>query len=475
MKPVRLLDAAFLHAETAATPMHVGALFLLDPPPGRQRQPFFERVRATIAARLGASEVFTRRLACMPLQLANPMWVTTGEVDLDHHVRHSLLPRPGTRRQLENRIAHLHESLLDRSRPLWELHLIEGLAGGRLALYLKVHHAGLDGHSAQLFLRAFVDTAPRRTATVRRVPPPPAEEVASGSLLLAAARHQLAELRRLPQRVVGVASAAAWLAGSPRDAAPVVPRTVLNEVVSGRRSFATTAFPLEAARELARQAQVTVNDLVLDLVAGALRRWYLQRGLLPGAPLFAGVPVSARAQGDTEHAIRVAFIAVDLHTGERDARDRLAAIHRSAQEAKESAEAHKALIPEDVPSLGLPWLIAGLGRLVGRPAVAARVPLPFNVVISNVPGPPTPIYVAGAQVLTYLPISIVYHGVGLNISVYSYDGQLFAGITACADLMPDVDLLARYMDDEFAALQGTPRRQAGRGSRKAAARRAKRA
>jgi len=472
MKPVKLLDAAFLHGETAATPMHVGALFLLEGIPARARKSFFGRFRSMIGSRLGASEVFTRRLARMPLDLANPMWVTTREIDLDYHVRRSVLPRPGTMRQLEHRVARLHEPLLDRDRPLWELHLIEGLAGGRAALYVKVHHAGLDGHSAQLFLQAFVDTAPRLPSAASGMPLPEADDRAPLRLLAAGAAHQWHEIRALPGRLADVASASARLFRSRDASTPETPRTILNEVVSGRRAFSTAGIPLDAARDVARRAQATVNDVVLAVTAGALRRWLLQRGLLPGQPLFAGVPVSARAHGDTEHAIQVAFISVSLHTGVADPLARLAAIHQSAEAAKANAGAFKSLIPDDVPSLGLPWVLGGIARLVSHPDVADRVPLPFNLVVSNVPGPPMTLYVAGARVTTYLPISIVYHGVGLNVSAYSYDGSLFVGITSCTDLMPDPDLFARDMLDEFgvlqAALAAAPRRRA---ARKAPARR----
>jgi len=452
VKPIKLLDAAFLHAETAATPMHVGGLFLLDPPTGRSRKSFYRRFRELVASRLGVSEVFTRKLATLPFEFANPMWVTTADIDLDHHVRRSVLPRPGSRRQLENRVARLHEPLLDRSRPLWELHVIEGLEGGQVALYVKVHHAGLDGHSAQLALQAFFDAGPRASAAAARAPRPEPDDGSRARLLAAGIRHQLEEFRRLPQRIAGVAGAALRLARAHDAATPATPRTVLNEVVSARRRFATTELPLDEARRIAHRAGGTVNDVFLAVTAGALRRWLLQRGLLPAQPLFAGVPFSARAQGDTEQAIQVGFIAINLHTDMPDPLERLAAIHRSADVSKQSTGDFKSLIPDDIPSIGLPWLLGGAAWLVSHPDVADRVPLPFNMVVSNIPGPPTPLFVAGARVTTFLPVSIVYHGIGLNVSVYSYDGRLFAGVVSCADLMPDADRFARLMAAEFDAL-----------------------
>jgi len=462
MKPVKLLDAAFLHAETAATPMHVGALFVLEKPASRSRKPFHQRFREVVAGRLGASEVFTRRLARLPLDVANPFWATTDEVDLDRHVRHWTLSAPGSWRQLENRVARLHEPLMDRSRPLWELHVIDGLEDGRVALYVKTHHAGLDGHTAQLFLQAFVDTVPRPPRSrARPLPEPDATSLAA--LLTASLRHQLAELGRAPMRALGLADAAGTLLRARDTAAAGTPRTVLNEVVSGRRSFATAEVDLAEVRGLARRARVKVNDILLAMTAGATRGWLLQRGLLPALPLYAGVPVSARAAGDTEHAIQVAFISVNLHTGAGDPLARLAAIHLSAAAAKETAGTFKALIPDDVPCIGLPWLLGGIAWLVSHPDVAERVPLPFNLVVSNVPGPPVPLYVAGARVMTYLPVSIVYHGVGLNVTAYSYDGKLFIGVTSCTDLLPDVQAFTRMMETEVEALAAAvrkPRRKA---------------
>jgi len=460
MKPVKLLDAAFLHAETAATPMHVGALFVLERPSSRSRKPFHQRFRELIATRLGASEVFTRRLAPLPLGIANPFWAVTDDIDLDHHVRHWTLPPPGSWRQLETRVARLHEPLMDRSRPLWQLHVVDGLQDGRIALYVKTHHAGLDGHTAQLFLQAFVDADPRPRSRARPVPLPRPDPSSLGALLVAGARHQLAELARMPRRALELADAASTLLRERDGSVPETPRTVLNEVVSGRRSFSTAEVGLEQVRALARRAQVKVNDVLLAMTAAGVRGWLLQRGLLPRLPLFAGVPVSARAAGDTDHSIQVAFISVNLHTGAGDPLARLMAIHRSASAAKDTAGSFKALIPDDVPSIGLPWLLGGLARLVSHPDIADRVPLPFNVIVSNVPGPPTTLYVAGARVGTYLPVSIVYHGVGLNVTAYSYDGKLFIGVTACTDLMPDVQSFTSLMTGELAALSAALERPA---------------
>jgi hypothetical protein len=188
------------------------------------------------------------------------------------------------------------------------------------------------------------------------------------------------------------------------------------------------------------------------MTAAAVRGWLLQRGLLPQLPLFAGVPVSARAAGDTDHSIQVAFISVNLHTGAGDPLARLMAIHHSASAAKDTAGSFKALIPDDVPSIGLPWLLGGLARLVSHPDIADRVPLPFNVIVSNVPGPPMPLYMAGAKLQSHYPASVIMDGVALNITVLSYLDRLDIGIVGDRELAPNFNLLVEAMRAELAEL-----------------------
>ncbi len=309
LKPVKLLDALFLHAETRETPMHVGALFVLERRP-RQRADLTQRLRKLVAGRLGASEVFTRRLTTLPLSIANPMWTTADQVDLEHHIRRSDLPAPGTWQQLENRVAHLHEALLDRSRPLWELHVIEGLEDGRPALYVKTHHAGLDGHSAQLFLAALVDPSPRPRAV--HSAPPPGPGARRLSVIAASTRHQLEQLIRLPARASELVSAAAGLLRGRDGGSGATPRTVFNDVVTARRSFGTCELPLDTAKAVAGATGATLNDVVLAAVSGAVRRWLLDHGLLPGQPLLPAYRCRCARPAIRTTAIQVAFISVNL-------------------------------------------------------------------------------------------------------------------------------------------------------------------
>ena len=476
MKPVKAVDAAFLQLETAATPMHVGALFVLEPRSARERATFFRRFRSEIGTRLGRSEVFTRKVASLPFNVVNPMWVD-GEVDLDYHVRRTTLPEPGSQHQLEECVADLHSPLMDRSRPLWELHVIEGLERGRLALYIKTHHAGLDGASAQLYLKSFVDTKPNPDRKDRlAAKPPPAEHPAIVDLVNAGARHQFVELLRLPRAVAsatgsaadafrGVRQAVASLAAGIQSA----PRTPLNVAITGERSFASVECGLEDVKKVARTHDSTVNDVILAACAGALRRWLILHDSLPDAPLVTAVPFSTRDSGNTDHSIQVSFMSVTLHTDIEDPHARLRAIHASAAESKAGAERTRAMMPEDLPSVGLPWLLGGLARLMTRQELIGRLPLPTNVIISNVAGPPVPLYVAGAKALTYSPVSIPYHGCALNITVYSYDGRLFFGLTGARSALPDLGDLAEGVRLELGLLARRP--AAKRGSKAKPARR----
>jgi WS/DGAT/MGAT family acyltransferase len=480
MKPVKAIDAAFLQLETSATPMHVGALFVLDPGTPQAARTFFGRFKAQVGKCLGLSEVFTRRIVTLPLDVANPMWITSAP-DLDYHVRRTVLPEPGSQHQLEECVADLHAPLMDRDRPLWELHVIEGLAGGRVALYIKTHHAGLDGASAQVFLRSFVDaeSRPRRR---RAAPVPEPEHATARDLLQAGALHQLAELRKLPGAAVELARSLPGglgtavqtvrdtLAAVTRDGLPSAPRTPLNVAISGERSFASVEFPLERMKAVARAHDATINDVILAATAGALRRWLVLHDALPAEPLKTAVPFSTRESGNTDHSIQVSFMNIDLHTDVADAHERLRAIHASSVESKVAAQKIKAMMPEDLPSVGLPWLLGALARVVGLPEVIGRLPLPTNVIISNVAGPPMPLYVAGARALTYSPVSIPYHGCALNVTVYSYDGKLFFGLTGARSALPDLRDLAEGLKVELDLLAAAPRRRRARKPRKAPAR-----
>ncbi len=455
MKPLSGIDAAFLQLETAETPMHVGAVQLYEPP-ARGRAGWVDRARAQVAARLPLLPVLRRRLASLPFDVASPVWVEDREVDLDRHFHRVRLARPGTMAQLEARVARLHAERLDRGDPLWSIHAIEGLASGEVALYVKVHHAMLDGVAGVRLAEALHDAspAPRRV----RVPPPaPLEETPGlGTLLGAAVAKSAGEygklLRSLPDaaRLVGDGVAAlAALGGPVRGGKGLLrgPPTAFNVAITGERAFATASIPLAEVKAVAKRHGAKVNDVVLAIVGGALRRALVEAGGLPKKPLVAAMPVSLRADGDTAYSTRATLVVASLATHLAHPLARLEAIRDSAGRAKAFTVKAKAVLPVDFPSLGAPWVLSAIARAYGVAQGLRAFPPLANVVVSNVPGPAAPLYLAGARLRAWWPASIVEHGLGLNVTVQSYAGSLDFGIVAARAAMPGVRALAGALYD----------------------------
>jgi len=443
VKPLSGLDAAFLYLETSETPMHVGALHLYEVT-ARQRATWFARARAHVASRLHLVPVFTRRIATLPLDLASPVWVEDEAVDLDRHVRRVKLPAPGSMAQLESLVAKLHAEPLDRDRPLWQFTIIEGLASGEVAWYSKIHHATLDGAAGVRLAEALLDT----TARPRKVPPPKRtaleETPGMADLLGVAISKSVAEygklLRSIPEVARVVASGAeslASLAASP-DAVrgkgrgrglPIGPATPFNVPITAARGFATVSIPLGEVKAIARRHEAKVNDVVLALVGGAARRYLAARRSLPKKPLIAAMPVSLRADGDSVYSTRATMVLANLATHLAQPAARLAAIRASAGRAKSITLHARSIIPMDFPSLGAPWILSGVARAYGYAQEVKAFPPLANLVVSNVPGPQVPLYLAGARMKTWWPTSIVEHGLGLNVTVQSYAGSLDFGQT----------------------------------------------
>jgi WS/DGAT/MGAT family acyltransferase len=482
VKPLSGLDATFLYLEAPETPMHVGSLHLYEPPPGR-RVDFLARARRHIRSRLHLAPVFRRRLATLPLELASPMWIEDRRVDLDHHVRRIVLPQPGTRAALEACVARLHGELLDRRRPLWMFYLIEGLASGHLAWYSKVHHAALDGAAGVQLANALLDLTPKP----RRVPAPHRgrmeETPGLGSLVGAAFRNTAAQYVKLIRHLPDVARVIGGMIGKTRAGSSgrahldlrrnvaFGPRTPLNVAITAERTFATASLPLAEVKAIAARCDAKVNDVVLALASGALRRYLARHGGVPKRPLVAAVPVSLRDPGDTEYATRATMVLVSLATHLADPIARLNAIRTSTGAAKALTAHARSVLPTDFPSLGAPWILAAVGRLYGRAQQVEAFPPLANVVISNVPGPQSPLYLAGAKMLTYWPASIVEHGLGLNITVQSYCGSLDFGLVAARKAVPDIRKLVRALHEAYEELR---ERSAPRGSRAPARRKAAR-
>ncbi len=450
MQHLSTVDASFLHFETAETPMHVASLSLFELPPGYQGD-FYEDVKALLAKRMHMAAIFRRKLAQMPFELAEPVWIEDHDVDLDYHVRSITLRKPGTMAQLEAYVARLHASLLDRSRPLWEAYVIEGLQNGLVAYYWKAHHSGIDGKAGVELARVFYDTTPK----VREVPPPrrarATHEYQLGvvELLRAAVSNAGAQYvklgKMLPQGAKAVGTLARMLSKrkSTRDGRSLnvgrAPRTIFNASITNQRSYATLSLSLDELKALGRRAGGTVNTVVMAMCASALRKFLADRNQLPDKPLIAIVPVSLRSADDSALNNQVSAIRVDLATDIVDPAERFKAIHASSEDAKEIVSALKPVLSADVPFVGAPWVLSGLASLYGRSGLADRMPPAGNVLISNVPGLPVELYMAGAKMLHYYPVSIPYHGSALNITVQSYAGKMDWGITACRRVLSQAE------------------------------------
>ena len=460
MKHLSGMDASFLHLETPEMPMHVGSLQLLELPAGYDGD-FYEDVKGYLAGRMHLAEVFQRKLALMPFELANPVWVDDEDLDLDYHVRHVILPRPGTHAQLEQYVARLHSSLLDRSRPLWEIYVIEGLKSGQVAVYNKMHHSTIDGQAGVAVVKALLGTTPVPAPVKPPRPRPRTNQSQLGVAELAGAAVtntvlQYAKLfKALPAGLKALASVIVPVSeedGKRHFTIPAgwqrAPRTPLNVAITNQRSFAARSLPLSEVKRMAKRSGASLNDVVLAICAGALKRYLADYNCTPDRPLVAGVPVSLREAGNTDPNNQVAMMMVSLATDIDDPVDRLMAINASSSVGKKFTGTIKAAIPTDFPSLGVPWLMSGFASLYGRSGLANRIPPLVNVAISNVPGPQVALYFAGAKVAAYYPVSIPTHGIALNMTVQSYNGLLEVGLTACRRAMPDVADLADYVVEE---------------------------
>ena len=473
MKQLSGLDATFLYLETPEMPMHVGALHLFELPAGYKGK-FVTALRKHIESRLPVAPVLRRKLWWMPLNLANPAWVDA-EPDMKAHIVEIKLAKGAGLPEVEAEVSRLHPVLLDRKRPLWKMHVFEGLAPGpnglkRVALYTQLHHAAVDGQAAVALANAILDVTPepraieakpsRRTKTFKLE----MTEMLRG--VLGNQAQKVAEIvRNLPATVGTLKNAATTaVAASPlltgskgAGNLSLAPRTPLNASVTTGRAFATVTLPLPELKDIGRAHEATINDMVLMVCSSALRRYFAKRRTLPRKSLVAAVPITLREKGDTTSDNQASMSLVNLGTNIADTRKRLAHVKAATAAMKSTMGSLKSILPTDYPSLGVPWLIEAATALYGKAKVADRIPQVANVVISNVPGPAMPLYMAGARMLTNYPTSIVVHGLGLNVTVQSYDRSLDFGLMADAAAMPDVRDFAQALQVAFDDLRALPR------------------
>jgi len=472
MQQLTGLDTSFLNMETSTTYGHVCGLAIFDPStaPGPVG---LDDVKKLISDRIHLLPPYRRRLVEVPFGLDHPYWIEDPDFDIDFHVRHMGLPPPGDARQLAEQVSRIVARPLDRKRPLWELYLIEGLEGGLTAQLTKIHHCAIDGVSGAEMLATLLDVEPepRHVEPPRRAWRPEAEptqlEMAMRGLIAVAAtprkgfrlareavRHLPALADSLGFDLPGMDGLGRLIGRTPdpllSEASTPAPRTSFNDRITPHRRFAFGSLSLDEVKEIKTAFGVTVNDVVMALCAGALRKYLSDRKQLPPDPLIAMVPVSVRTEAqEATFGNQVSAMSASLHTDVEDVATRMQRIHESMKVAKEQHQALPATLMQDFAQFAPPAVAARAARVIARATVAEWMDVPFNVVISNVPGPQFPLYGVGAKLVANYPVSAINDGVGLNMTVQSYNGNLDFGLVACRELMPDVwDL----MDDLRGAL-----------------------
>lgn len=445
------LNASFLHLETAAVPMHAGSLILLDVPNERSTA-YLDELQRHVAARMQTVALFTRKLQTIPFSLSNPVWITDENVDLDHHVRSHTLHGDGSMAELERLVATLHAIPLDRGRPLWELHLVDGMSDGKLALFAKVHHAALDGIGATAILQALADPVPGEAHAPSEAKTPDGHPGAV-SLLASSLSHALGQAfgmaRQLPHGLRTLAS----MRGLPSAA----PRTPFNVTITAERSFTTLQLPLDELSLAARAYAGTVNDALLAVVDGALRRYLQASGPAPTGALVAAVPVNLRDRGDGHLSSQVSLWRAELATSMADAGARMRAIVHNTHAMRSGIATLRQLVPADFPGVGVPWMMGGAALVAERTRLAEALPPAANVIVSHVSGPAEPPHIAGAKVLATYPVSIVVHGLALNVTAQSCCDMLDIGIVAATSAVPDLQRIVDNLRDAHAELVAAAR------------------
>jgi len=449
------MDAAFLYAETGDTPLHVMGALVLESH-GRGSREDFKRIRAQIERRLSGLPLLRRKLGSVPFGFGYPIWIDDPDFDLDAHLHRMALPAPGGDAELAEAIAHIAEIPLHRDRPLWEMHVIEGLQRGRYALVAKIHHAAVDGIGGAMLMCGLLD-AERVTSPIRSVDAAPEPEPApSSAVLLAEAAYSLGvQPLRGARQILRTTGTGARLAFSTLDKRsfplPSAPRTRLNGRVTSRRAVALGSVPLDDVKQVKNAYASTVNHVVLAACAGALRSYLGAHGEIPDRPLVAAVPMALAERPADGVGNSITPLLVRLPVQFEDPLHRL----RASREASFDAMRTQELIGNQLnewADLVSPALLAGASQLYTRLGLADYHPPLVNLVVSNVPGPAMPLYCAGSRVTACHPLGPIYNGCALNLTVMSYNGKLGVGAIGCPDAVPNLAEIPRAFEAEVAEL-----------------------
>ena len=447
-------DAYLLYAETPTVHTHTLKILIVDP--NVRGEPMkFERFRDVLASFVPRIEPLRFQLLQVPFGLHHPMWLEDAPIDLDDHLFHLTAPPPGRRRELDSLVGEIASTQLDRSRPLWTIHYVDGLAGGRLALVAKIHHALADGVASANAITSVISRS-IELPPARAGPPPPRPR--TGEILLAAARDHVHSIRRLPSLVRRTVQSVRRVRAAEDLYAPgdlrmlEAPETFLNRPLSPRRAFGTATLSLAAAKRVGDTTNATINDVVLALATGALRQLFLDRGEEPIA-LIASVPVSINRDPNRMYGNHLAGFFLTLPTDEPDPVERLRRVQQSAALGKKRFDLIGPSLYDDWVEYLPPWPSAAIFRFLASGRVSERNPI-FNVPVSNVPGPREQGYIAGMPVVEIYSVGPVMDRSAVNITIWSYNGRLGVGVISDAELVPDAEHLAALVRHSLDELRG---------------------
>src|SRR6187431_339263 len=492
------MDASFLYLETPEMPMHVGsmAIFRL---PGDYKGDFFEDFKAMIASRLHVAPILKARLEKAPLDIDHPSWVEDDQFDIDRHIFRGSLPAPRDRATLERLVGWMHAKLLNRARPLWEFYVFEGMKDNEIGLYSKMHHACIDGGAGAALTNMIYDVTPIPRVVEQPIPQakgrneprdiaanlidsyqqlwrqpfdgsstpktldlPRSGKSDLGSILFDNAMFQIESAVKFAGSIPTMLKSVSDVVGKISDpksrdsiASMVSPSTILNKAISSERSFAGTSISLSRAKTLAKASGGKLNDVVLALSSGVVRRYLISQGGLPTKSLTAAVPISLREEGNADANNQVFGMICSIATNVDDPKTRLETIIAQSTKSKEMSHPLRAFMPQvsNVSMLGAPILVQIMALLYSRSDLSNVLPPSANITVSNVPGPRQTLYAAGAELLHIFPVSISTHGLALNITVQSYRDQLDFGFIAGANIIPHVQVLCDMLPVEFEALE----------------------
>jgi len=463
MKQLGVLDSAFINLESTNTPQHIGGLGIYDPSTAPGGQVRFKEVIANFEQRLGRMPLFRTRIVNVPGKIDRPYWVQDENFDVEFHLRHIALPAPGDWRQLWIQAARLHARPLDMTRPLWEAYIIEGLDNipdvpeGAFAIYTKMHHSLVDGAGGDAFMMALHDMQPvPKDVPIENLPVLVDRQPSSGELL---ARSLVNRARGSIGLVRGASSALVRTVQHQRKVAKEeippadmnAPKTRFNNPVGPHRVADAAVFTLEDFKAIKNAFDVTINDVALSVIGGAMRRYLEHYGELPEESLAAGIPMNMRTRREeTEDNNQVGSMFCDIHTNIADPVERMKLVHRSAIDAKESNAENPMVEVLRVAGVLSPAVSQRAAQLWSKHQLSKFVPANISTVISNVPGPNIPLYSAGAEMVRYHAMGLLTPGCGAFHLVYSCNGRVTITLLADRDIVPDPDFYRQCLEASFA-------------------------